>query len=125
MWFKKKVVTPPLQEKKPECNHKYKDFDWYYDATYYMDTERYVVKVYEPYVCILCGYRKDVLLEEKSGYGREKLRKVEDRIDQYPKVKDRAYVEDEIADMQLLDPYYLEAYYKLYPERKPLNLHDD
>lgn len=118
MWFKKKTMDPPLHEKKIECNHKYKDFDWYYDATYYMDTKRYVVKVYEPYVCILCGYRKDVLLEETNGYGRESLRKVEDRIEQYPKVKDRVYVEDEIADMQLLDPYYLEAYYKLYPERK-------
>ena len=126
MWFKKKVVTPPLQGKKIECNHKYIDFDWYMEGIYHEDTRSYEISVYEPYVCILCRHRKNVLLYRTTGRGFDAFKNDRQVLkNTYPKVKDRAFVEDKIADMQLLDPYYLEAYYKLHPERKPLNLHDD
>lgn len=125
MWFKKKA-TAPSSPAPPECNHKYKDFDWYMECTYFNDTKTYVIDVYEPYVCILCRHRKNVLLHRVTGNGWDSFKNYRKVLkNTYPKVKDRAFVEDEIADMQLLDPYYLEAYYKLYPERKVANYHDD
>ena len=33
-------------------------------------------------------------------------------------MSDALDIEDKIADMQMIDPLYLDAYYKLHPERK-------
>lgn len=119
MWFKKKVTAPSLSDTPTECNHKYKDFDWYMECMYDYGTNNYAIKIWEPYVCILCRHRKNVLLHHIIGHGWKSFSHHKKVLkDIYPKIKERAFVEDEIADMQLLDPYYLQAYYKLYPERK-------
>ena len=37
-WFKKKKEKSKTVEMPQVCNHKYRDFNWYIDATYYNDT---------------------------------------------------------------------------------------
>lgn len=118
MWFKKKnepakPVIPPV------CHHKYRDFDWYYTANHYVDTDAFEIKVVEPYVCVLCHHREDKVLLETKGFGRKNCAHIINGLkEDYPKLRVRAEVEDEINDMMMLDPYYLDAYYKLYPEQK-------
>ena len=47
------------KRKKKECQHKYKDFDWYITSNYYIDSHILKVRIIEPYVCIFCGNRID------------------------------------------------------------------
>lgn len=123
MWFKKKKVdnNPPSQPPPTACHHKYIDFGWYVSRitdSYHGD---YSVEVREPYVCVLCHHREDRVLN-RWVYGSEKERdKTAERLLKDARIHDALEIEDKIADMQMLDPYYLDAYYKLYPERKVNN----
>lgn len=118
MWFKKEKA-PQKESSLPPCRHKYKDFDWYLEANYYNETDTYEVSIYEPYVCILCKYRMNKLLHRINGRGYRSFKSTIDMMHRlYPNLRPRAYVEDEIIDMQLVDQYYLDAYYKLHSERK-------
>lgn len=108
---KKEVKTYTLPPKK--CEHKYKDFDWYVTSDYYIDDNILIVKVIKPYVCIFCGNRIDKVLHTyKAICDREKFnKKLEDFIKPYQsKIKERAFVEDEINDFLLVDKDYIEAY---------------
>ncbi len=119
MWFRKKKEEPQMPVQPPVCHHKYRDFNWYLTAEHNRDTDWYHVCIFEPYVCILCKHREDKLLFEISGFGRKRCSDVVDEMENnYPKLRPRAEIEDEINDMLMLDPYYLDAYYKLHPERK-------
>lgn len=99
-------------EQPQECAHKYKDFPWYREAVYYTNFQSITFKIYEPFVCVLCGHRVNkVLMDEtcsvkskKDGdaWIRCKCEAIEDRI------QHRAIVEDMIADMQLVDRRFLE-----------------
>lgn len=122
MWFHKKKQMPEPEQHEPvkqECRHKYRDFDWYMLYSFNEQTKEYEIEIYEPYVCILCKHREDRLLEITKGRGyKDFVYEKNQAIQNYPKLKPVAVVEDEIRDMMMLDPYYLDAYYKLYPERK-------
>lgn len=93
---------------KPPCNHKWKDFDWY--LTYDIIGRSLKYQIYEPYVCIHCKKRKDISLESgtatTSSY-KDALETLNIIKERYPKIKDRAIVEDEINDAQLVDREYL------------------
>lgn len=97
------------------CNHKWKDFNWYIDATYFPeDNNRLEIKVVEPYVCIFCKQRKDVILTNYNTIvdSQSNAVKICDKLkEQYKgKISDRAFVEDEINDMILVDREYLDLY---------------
>lgn len=116
---KKKIeqVTPP---KAKECDHKYRDFPWYIESkftrstTYYGARFDYNIKIMEPYVCIHCKKRKDVLLQEfsASGVSYETYENTFNQICNRYKdhLKDKAVIEDMINDMQLVDQEYLKWY---------------
>ena len=110
-WRKKKQTQsqlPNLPVAQP-CNHKWEDFDWYIDFN--INGKNLDYTIYEPYVCIHCKQRKDIILEgprsstfDSNKAAWDKLEKLKLR---YPEIKDRAIVEDEIHDAQLVDREYI------------------
>lgn len=105
-WQKKAQAQPK------ECAHKYKDFPWYKDATYFSNWGRVELVITEPFVCVLCGHRIDkVLLHESTDASSIKKAGewVESRCTEFEdNIRSRAVVEDMIADMQLVDRRFLE-----------------
>lgn len=105
--------------KKPEpCKHKWKDFKWYYVVSY--ERGRTYVRIYEPYVCIYCKERKNVVLDEvwRSGNLRNNLIGLSNMVNTFlspyrDHLGHRAIIEDEIHDLQLVDRAHLEAHEKL------------
>ena len=98
-----------------DCNHKWKDFGWYIDSTYYSgDSNRLEIKVVEPYVCIFCKQRKDITLMDYHTRVRNKseAKEICDKFEEKykDKIVDRAFIEDEINDMILVDREYLVLY---------------
>ena len=120
MWFKrKKKEEPIIPANPPVCHHKYIDFDWYVKEEYIPSrTDCYRVKVCEPYVCILCKHREDRELCTWAYCSYKEMDKKAQELLEDERIHDAMEIEDKIADMQMLDPYYLDAYFKLYPERK-------
>lgn len=106
-FFKKK---PSLKH----CNHKWKDFKWYIEATYYSCNNSFNIKIIEPYVCIYCKERKNVILKEHNSERcnqREANNIYNDWAKRYSgNLEDRAIIEDKINDMTLVDREYLELY---------------
>lgn len=103
------------------CSHKYQDFSWYVDGNYDYNTEFLTVKIYAPYVCIHCGHRKNVLLTETTR-SMPTFKEAEEFYEKFQepfkeKLKHRAFVEEEINDMILVDRQYIEIYKSLHPER--------
>ena len=93
----------------PKCVHKWRDFDWYleFDSS---KKNRFKYTIIEPYVCIHCGARKNVTLESGTmclDDGDTTSSVLEDFNDQYPRIKPKAIVEDEINDSILVDREYL------------------
>lgn len=126
MWpfSKKKKPNPeyvPPATTKRECEHKYRDFSWYTEGSYNVDTRTLTAKIVEPYVCIHCGHRKDVQLKEVTRFPlsyEESLEEFDKFKEPYEEqLKDKAFVEDEIHDMMLVDQQYLEIYMRLHGER--------
>lgn len=110
--FKKKKVE--IQEKPQECAHKWKDFHWYLDAQYYkaQGGRRYMYNytIYEPYVCIYCHKRENVVLEEQrfSDCHFDWILKDIERIKTtFSELRERAEVENEINDYIKVDRDYL------------------
>lgn len=107
---------PPATQKK-ECDHKYRDFSWYALGSYNVATKTYTGKIFEPYVCIHCGHRKDVLLEDTCRWpmSYEETKEAHDQFQEPYKeqLKERAFVEDEINDMLLVDRSYINFYLTL------------
>ena len=118
-WGKKSKSTDKPVEFK--CNHKWQDFPWYMQATYYAGTREFEIKLIEPYVCVHCKERKDVVLHrvERENYSWDDAEKLVDecweKYGQY--CKDRPIIEDMINDMQLVDRQYLEILKSLHPEK--------
>lgn len=112
MFGRKKKSTQSQLPNQPvvlPCNHKWEDFDWYINFSVNGKTLEYAI--FEPYVCIHCKERKDVILEGTTSITASsneaawsELEKIKSR---YPKIKDRAIVEDEINDAQLVDREYI------------------
>lgn len=117
--FNKKKKEQPKEDFKLEIpqlphEHVWKDMPWYM-GTYYSGTNHTAgYKVVEPYICITCGERKNVVLEEMewsniSSEDREKeYTAVRKRYKRY--LKPRAIVEDMINNILLVkDPNYLDT----------------
>lgn len=118
-WGKKqRVEAKPIEFK---CNHKWKDFPWYITAFYYEDTNAFDLKIIEPYVCIHCKERKDVVLHSVSRANfswKQASKLLEECEEKYGEFcQPRPIVEDMIHDMQLIDRQYLEIAESLYPEK--------
>ena len=118
MWpFNKKKENSKTAIKKV-CEHKYKDFSWYSEVRYDADSKTLKAAIYKPYVCIHCGHRKDVVLDEICYYPvtfQEAKKIFADFKENYKdKLKENAYVEDEIHDMMLVDRSYIDIYMALH-----------
>ena len=113
----KKVNVPPVRE----CSHKYKDFPWYTDGTYNYETKVLDVSVIEPYVCIHCGHRKNVVLDHFCRFFEE-FEEAENFYNDFQDgkyanmIEKKAIVEDMINDMVLVDRQYIEIYRRLHGE---------
>lgn len=104
----------PEPKKPPECNHKYKDFPWYMKAVYYSRLGHLEAHIIEPFVCLLCKKRKDVVLNTYS-HDEPSHKKAGEWLDNEiesfrDKILPRPVVEDMIADMQLIDQEFLKYY---------------
>lgn len=109
-WGRKKQ-EPQVQPVKRECQHKYRDFPWYIECQVY-GNHTFEVRVVEPYVCVWCGHRKDVTLQEFSKYGgnKEARQAITGLMQEYgDHIQARAFIENDIHDMQLVDRDYLRA----------------
>jgi len=106
---------------KPECSHKFRDFHWYVEGTAYV--HHFEMKIVEPYVCVWCGHRKNVILqsfyqEHVDNPRQEMVEITKSLLDTYgDRIQPRAFVEDEINDMQLVDRDYLRALAVVHPEK--------
>ena len=110
--------------KKPTCAHKYRDFHWYIEGEYRAHPPgRFSIRIIEPYVCVWCGDRKNQVLQEVVREGTmasksEMAEVTKSLMDTYgDKIRPRAFVEDEINDMQLVDRDYLRALALIHPEK--------
>lgn len=104
------------EQKPPECKHKWKDFPWYMKGVYYNDYHSCRIRMYEPYVCIKCKERKDILLNEieQQNISWKEFEKLYNEIEECYKdhVQLTCIVEDQIHDFQMIDKAYLEAFEK-------------
>ena len=110
-WFKRKAKVEESKPQKLVCNHKYKDFPWYYEASYNTNTRYLVFKIIEPFVCIHCKERTDRVLYDHHSYYKT-YDEANDYVTEFKKkyaehMEDRVIIEDMIADMQLVDRDYL------------------
>lgn len=107
MFFKKKT---------PICLHKHKDFPWYVAISEYEHggyTHRYKVDVVEPYVCVHCGRRQNIVLIQYSdimskGEADNIAERLKEKYSDH--IQDRAIVEDMVNDAILVDQQYLRFY---------------
>ena len=105
-----------FKKKTPVCLHKHKDFPWYVAISKYEHggyTYRYKVDVVEPYVCVHCGRRQDIVLIQYSdimskGEADNIAEKLKEKYSDY--IQDRAIVEDMVNDTILVDQQYLRFY---------------
>lgn len=120
-WGKKQKVKNADKPVEFKCNHKWRDFPWYVQATYFAGTRRFELKIIEPYVCVHCKERKDIILHhiERDGYSWDDAEKLlTDCWEKYGEhCQDRPIIEDMINDMQLVDRQYLEILKSLHPEK--------
>ena len=117
MWHFKKDPEPTV------CQHKWKDFPWYMTSTWhpneYNNRGDGEIKIIEPYICIWCKERKDVVLQTIGHCGITWKNFVElknDIEDTYRnKLELRAEVEDKIQDfIHDVDHVYLQLYEKIH-----------
>ena len=119
--FKKKEPPVPVQVPK-KCAHKWKDFDWYMYSSYNKYYQNLHIEIIEPYVCVWCKERENKVLFSNDfdikSYGAA-LQKADEIHDLYKdKIKPRAIVEDQIADMQhSIDHDYLRIVAKCFPDK--------
>ena len=110
-WFNRKSKVEEVKPQKPVCNHKYKDFPWFYVARYNTSTRELTFKVWEPFVCIHCKERINRLLYERNSHYKS-YEEADDYVTQFrekyaDRMEEEVIVEDMIADMQLVDRDYL------------------
>lgn len=83
---------------------------------YYTASKSYNMIIYEPYVCIHCKQRKNIILNKvyRTNETWENCIKEEEAIEERYKdhIKPRCIVEDMIHDFQLIDRAYLDAFEK-------------
>ena len=116
---KKKIEEKKFEIPKLPHEHTWKDMPWYMDIAYSEQDRTANYEIIEPYICITCGERKNITLEERSWRGitpeaREKFyQKVRNRYKKY--LKPRAVVEDMINNIILVkDAQRLNMIEKMY-----------
>lgn len=114
--------TVPITEEPKECEHKWQDFPWYISSS--ISDDSYSIDVYEPYVCIFCGERKDIRLSHYDGRGRNAYKQGEQTLSMLKSkfenhIRERVEIEDMINDMQLVDKEYLQWYHFLRGQQNP------
>ena len=98
--------------------HTWKDMPWYMDVAYNSTNKTASYKIIEPYICITCGERKNIVLEEEgwsnidSEWREKYFTRVRRRYKKY--LKPKAIVEDMINNILLVkDPSRLEMIEKM------------
>lgn len=104
----------------PEIKHEHtwKDMPWYLTFSYNGETQRAEFEVIEPYVCIVCGERKDIQLDSEnwSNISYKQYLSILDRLEKKyaDYIKPRAVVEDMISDIKYVkDTEHLEMVERL------------
>lgn len=103
------------------CQHKFQDFPWYLESNMYTGTytsqNRLVYKLIEPYVCIYCGERRDIVLEQReiTGYSKSDMKKMIENVQETysDRIKPRAIIEDMVNDLKMVDVAHLKWYHYL------------
>ena len=112
---KKDKHIPQYQPVFPEIKHEHtwKDLPWYMEIEYSGTNHTAKYEIIEPYICITCGERKNVVLERNTWQNisstdrEEKYKEIYKRYKKY--LKPRAVVEDMINNILLVkDPEHLE-----------------
>lgn len=112
---KKDTSIPQYEPVFPEIKHEHtwKDLPWYMEVEYNGAKNTAQYEIIEPYICITCGERKNVVLEKSawqnisSSDRDEKYKEIYKRYKKY--LKPRAVVEDMINNILLVkDPEHLE-----------------
>ena len=109
--FGKKKKEQPKEDFKLEIpqlphEHTWKDMPWYMEYEYNSGKQEANYKIIEPYICITCGERKNVCLEQRQWYGiddeerNKQYNKIRNRYKKY--LKPRAVVEDMINNILLV-----------------------
>lgn len=124
-WFCKKQKDSSQRLISPQpttCQHHYKDFGWYLKNTHIVDSYgnsvKYTTQIVAPYVCIHCKHREDRILNIYEVRRKEQFEfLVADLAKDFPKLRTKAIIEDEINDFQLIDAEYLKIAAQLFPDR--------
>jgi hypothetical protein len=103
------------------CQHKFQDFPWYIESNMvtgnYQSQNRLTYRIIEPYVCIYCGERRDIVLEQRkiTGYSKSDMTKIIDNIREIysDRIKPKPIIEDMINDLKLVDVEHLKWYHFL------------
>ena len=112
---KKSTSIPQYEPVFPEIKHEHtwKDLPWYMECEYRGQEKTANYRIIEPYICITCGERKDVILETEhwsnidADTREEYYTKVRKKYRKY--LRPRAVVEDMINNILLVkDPEHLE-----------------
>lgn len=117
---------------KTECEHKFQDFPWYIESNIitgnYQNQNRLTYRIIEPYVCIYCGKRQDVVLEQReiSGYSKSSMQAILDKVQEtyYERIKPKPIVEDMINDLKMVDVEHLKWYHYLAGTKDPSTSRD-
>ena len=106
---KDELKTP---EPPPKCQHKHRDYSWYmeYEAQHFPNGNKVLnYRIFEPYVCVICHERYEACLEKGTISLNDKSLNdaVKSITDRYPKITNRAEIEDAINDDIYVDREYL------------------
>lgn len=103
---KKKKEQEDFQFPEIKHTHTFKDMPWYMDVTYNGTLRTAGYTIIEPYICVVCGERKNVVLE-RANYSdisvNERRKIFSDVRHRYKEfLKPRAIVEDMINNILLV-----------------------
>lgn len=119
------AIVESAAKSPPECEHKWKDYNWYLNYTVSYGTDFSCMscmkyEIYEPYVCLKCKKRKDIKLEDgtimlKSDGSKGGIGSLDNSLNNalkmlhstYPKIKPEAEIEDAIHDDIYVDREWL------------------
>lgn len=105
-WFSKKKEQNTMPSLTLIHSHVWKDFPWYMECAWQSQNKTAEYTIVEPYVCIVCGERKNVKLEHQfwtninSDTRKQFYQEVKDKYKEF--LKPRAIVEDMINNVTLV-----------------------
>ena len=118
---KNKTEERFLTPQSSTCLHKFQDFPWYIESNIftgnYQNQNRLTYRIIEPYVCIYCGERRDIVLEQReiTGYSKSSMKEIVDNVQETysDRIKPKPIIEDMINDLKLVDVEHLKWYHFL------------